>query len=300
MSLKLPFTTKYLFYSEYVHSPIYQLPNEILYIIISFLDLKDSFHLIGTCRQFLLTLKHNETHWKNRCLLYWNNMCQKFKRYIDDSQLQRVQNESGKSWFWMTHCFMYEEYTVKPAYIIIGSRYNEAGHNVCIGDNLIGHGLFDRFGNIADGTIINSSGRYSGSFNDILSGSGRFLSNCGTMLEGRWEFGKLHGYGTMTYPDGYMVKDNWVYGEPQYGVSHPKVRQCLENQKCTNALSSMPQKFGLWVDYLSYSWTEYYCQHCWLSCCRQKPWILKHCPKPHENMKWNIATRCDCKCYTIK
>src|SRR6185437_6702321 len=90
------------------------IPNDIFHIILSFIDsLKDSFFLLLVSKRFYHLVKPNELHWKSLCLKFWKDYKQQLteesgRNYSKEGQydLEWVQRESGKDWFWFSQCFI--------------------------------------------------------------------------------------------------------------------------------------------------------------------------------------------------
>src|SRR6185437_14618131 len=90
------------------------IPNDIFHIILSFIDsLKDSFFLLLVSKRFYHLIKPNELHWKYLCLEFWKDYKQQLTQqsgwnYSKEGEynLERVQRESGKDWFWFSQYFV--------------------------------------------------------------------------------------------------------------------------------------------------------------------------------------------------
>src|SRR6516164_3274641 len=87
-----------------------RIPNDIIQIILSFIDsLQDLFTLRLVSKRFYNLLKINQGLWKSLCLEFWNHFKQQLtqqggKNYSIEGEydLERVQRESGKDWFWFS------------------------------------------------------------------------------------------------------------------------------------------------------------------------------------------------------
>ena len=90
------------------------IPNDILHIILSFVDsLKDSFSLLLVSKRFYHLVKPNQLQWKALCLQFWKDYKQQLtqqggRNYSKEGEydLEWVQRESGKDWFWFSQCFV--------------------------------------------------------------------------------------------------------------------------------------------------------------------------------------------------
>src|SRR5271168_4599667 len=90
------------------------IPNDILHIILSFVDsLKDSFSFLLVSKRFYHLVKPNELQWKALCLQFWKDYKQQLTQkggwnYSIEGEydLERVQRESRKDWFWFSKCFV--------------------------------------------------------------------------------------------------------------------------------------------------------------------------------------------------
>src|ERR1700739_1448344 len=90
------------------------IPNDILQIILSFIDsLKDSFSLLLVSKRFYHLVRTNELRWKSLCLMFWKDFKQQLTQQGDRNyskegwyDLERVQRESGKDWFWFSQSFV--------------------------------------------------------------------------------------------------------------------------------------------------------------------------------------------------
>ena len=90
------------------------IPKDILKILLSFVDsLKDSFSLLLVSKRFYHLVKPNEPRWKYFCLEFWKDYKQQLTQqsggdYSEEGEfdLECVQRESGKDWFWFSQCFV--------------------------------------------------------------------------------------------------------------------------------------------------------------------------------------------------
>ena len=89
------------------------IPNDILHIILSFVDsLKDSFSILLVSKRFYHLVRTNQLRWKYLCLEFWKDHKQQLTQqggnnYSREGQydLEWAQRESGKDWFWFSQCF---------------------------------------------------------------------------------------------------------------------------------------------------------------------------------------------------
>ena len=90
------------------------IPNDLLQLIFSFIDsLKDSFSLLLISKRCNYLIRTKEIHWKSLCLKFWKEHKQQLTQQTTNDyslegeyELESVQKESGKEWFWISQCFV--------------------------------------------------------------------------------------------------------------------------------------------------------------------------------------------------
>jgi hypothetical protein len=87
-----------------------EVPNDILYIIICFVDNpRDYFYLFLVSKRFYnLAKSDNESQWKVLCLNFWKEHRGHYDPMLFpevEFNLELAQKESGKSWSWFLQCF---------------------------------------------------------------------------------------------------------------------------------------------------------------------------------------------------
>ena len=179
------------------------IPNDILHIILSFVDsLKDSFSLLLVSKRFYHLVKPNQLQWKVLCLQFWKDYKQQLTQkdgndYSKEGEydLEWVQRESGKDWFWFSKYFMNGRVSEKFYSILIG---------MTPGKEVNGWGIQIQPTSAYIGTSVES----------VKNGIGILVFNSGDKYEGEWSESKLHGLGSITYPDGIQYEGQWNMYQP--------------------------------------------------------------------------------------
>jgi hypothetical protein len=259
------------------------IPNDVLCIIFSFVEsLKDYLSLLLVSKRFYFLTKHNQPQWKICCLRFWDEFKQKITVYKTgesncnycqkgDYDLERIQRESGKDWFWFSRCFANGR--------VFKSDFREITIGIAPDGKVNGWGIRLYPQTIYIGTFINNilngyitrigsdDSRYNGQCKDNeYHGSGTLVYNSGVKYEGEWAKGLPHGHGSITYSDEIKYQGQWRWSHPDFDPRHPIVKECIEQKRlCTNTLSrAMPQRMG--------GYYVYYCETCW-NYCKHRPSI---------------------------
>jgi hypothetical protein len=238
------------------------IPNEVLKNNIFLpLDLKDCFTLRLVCKRFHLLLGKDDNNdiWKAKCLEFYkdyrdNHIEGRTKVSFHPETIQLI---TKKPWFWFCRSFLNNKIYTTYTDVFMGndrdgiSVFGSAIDTGTSFENEILQGFGTRF-STTEHTV------YQGNFiNGNYSGHGVLRTKHGSIYSGKWKYNALHGYGTITYPDGYKCEATWSIGVPNKDIGHPKVQECARNKICTNTLPVMPQKTA---DYLRF------CEPCWIYC----------------------------------
>jgi hypothetical protein len=165
-----------------------RIPNDILHIILPFVDIKDSFSLLLVSKRFYNLIKTDE-RWKSLCLRAWENYSEE-GRY----DLTWAQEKSGKDWFWFAKCFANER--------VAQSRFAAKMFGLTPRKN-------------GSGILVWSEWMEIGTFvSDLMYGYGTRIHKSGIRYEGKCCKGAFHEHGSITYPDGIRYEGNWNMGNP--------------------------------------------------------------------------------------
>ena len=202
------------------------IPNDIVNIILSFVDsIDDSLTLLLVCKRFHHLLRINEGRWRSLCLEFWRDFKQQLTQqggwdYCIEGEynLEWIQRESGKDWFWFSRCFA-NGIVFKGGYgaVWIGPTPGKTvnGWGIRVDFKLIDIGNFIEDILNGDGVRIWPNRKYVGQIvGDWYHGHGTLTYNSGVKYEGEWNRGRFHGMGSITYPDGIQYQGQWNMGKP--------------------------------------------------------------------------------------
>lgn len=190
------------------------LPEEIFLNFFSWIDsLKELGRLAFVCKKFYFLL-HEEILWKRLCCKYWNE--KELSKILID--LEFVQRESGKDWFWFAKCFSNEEKEdgfffnsfistqIEDCFICIGEKKNGLMKlGLIVSSNGLFGGIF-KDGKLTNGFEVHPGGeRYEGQFKDgLFNGLGTLIDSNGNKYSGFWLDGTFNGCGsTITHKGGH-------------------------------------------------------------------------------------------------
>jgi len=182
------------------------IPNDIFHIILSFVDsLKDSFSFLLVSKRFYHLVKPNQLQWKVLCLQFWKDFKQQLTQqgnwnYSEEGKfdLEWVQRESGKDWFWFSQCF-------------INGRIFE----VCDWWDRLRISSTPEKKENGWGILVYPEYTYIGNIiNDKCDGHGTTIYHSGVKYEGEWNKNYFHGKGTITYLDGIQYEGQWNWNKP--------------------------------------------------------------------------------------
>jgi hypothetical protein len=136
---------------------------------------------------------------------------------------------------------------------------------------------------------------YIGHYDDkeLFHGHGVFTYGHGVKYDGEYKHDFMHGYGTLIYWDNFQAGGLWVDDVPLFDPSHPDIKDCVIEKRCTNSLSRVyPQYWS--VDHRATGGEKYYCESCWINCCGKK----------RKRLRWHMyqfkSENCQCcKCLSL-
>eukprot|EP01118_Nematostelium_gracile_P008371 TRINITY_DN2773_c0_g2_i1.p1 TRINITY_DN2773_c0_g2~~TRINITY_DN2773_c0_g2_i1.p1 ORF type:complete len:266 (-),score=28.99 TRINITY_DN2773_c0_g2_i1:47-844(-) len=252
-----------------------QVPGDVLDIIFLLCDLKDTPSFSLTCKKFYHRI-NTEKLWKERSIVLWKEVVP-----YSISDLEWIEEKTEiLNWKKITmflnttkdRSYTYEWNRIRA--LLYLNRYNQG---VLVPSESIQVSFEFRNREISYGEFL-------------IRGTGYGTSHrCEGTYIGHWKNHARHGQGTMKWLDGYGYEGEWLNNRPKdcNKYIHPKVRECLETNKCTREASnedhSLPQIFVL-----CHECFQYFCEACSHNECHD-------CKLSERTTKWNDWGYCECE-----
>lgn len=205
-------------------------PNEILLIILSFLDMKGCIAILQVSKNLRTIMEQYQSKWKELCLhrLHRWGSVWRFPKLIR-KKLEIAQNESGKDWQWFA-MNLFGRYMINSYSVTIGAHADDMNSGIdafCvhISSSYIDIGIHRKWKTLNDyGKRIADSWKYEGYFRrGYINGTGIMIYNNLEKYEGPFKDSQpsneqhtLHGYASITYPDGFKCTSYFANGEPGF------------------------------------------------------------------------------------